>query len=350
MIHSLKIQNFRCYEDLDLDGLKRINIVVGENSSGKTALLESIFLASAGSPEIALRFRAMRGLGSGIHIAPERKAYEALWKDLFYSLDQRQDISIELRGTPESTRGLRVFYGESGSLTLPLEGQALDSSLLVPIVFEWRAHNGMTSRAEAKVVDKTLELGGVPLINRSAFFSSTVIAANPTENATRFSELSKENKLEPLLEAFAQAFPKVKNLSLELSGGVLLLFGTVESLQEKIPLGMVSSGANKLASVLLGIATYPRGVVLVDEIENGFYFETLSTIWKVVLDSCIRYDTQFFASTHSDECLKAALPSIRGNEDEFSLVRTWKKDGISHARAFAGRQLESAIEEGVEVR
>jgi DNA replication and repair protein RecF len=45
MIESLEVTNFRGFERLELHGLRRINVIVGENSSGKTAFLESVFLA-----------------------------------------------------------------------------------------------------------------------------------------------------------------------------------------------------------------------------------------------------------------------------------------------------------------
>ena len=43
MISELKIESFRGFTSLDLRGLKRVNLVVGENNAGKTSLLEGIF-------------------------------------------------------------------------------------------------------------------------------------------------------------------------------------------------------------------------------------------------------------------------------------------------------------------
>jgi AAA15 family ATPase/GTPase len=47
MLKSLKIENFRGFELLELNQLGRINLLVGENNSGKTSVLEAVqFLAS----------------------------------------------------------------------------------------------------------------------------------------------------------------------------------------------------------------------------------------------------------------------------------------------------------------
>ena len=110
MIHSMRINNFRCFEELAIDDLGAINVIVGDNAAGKTALLESIFLACTGGPEVAMRMRAWRGSGQFMSIGRTRFIYESLWQDLFYRLDQRREIKIELIGTPENARSFRAWY------------------------------------------------------------------------------------------------------------------------------------------------------------------------------------------------------------------------------------------------
>lgn len=43
-IQSLQIQAFRQLKDMSVEDLRRINLLVGENSSGKTSVLEAIAL------------------------------------------------------------------------------------------------------------------------------------------------------------------------------------------------------------------------------------------------------------------------------------------------------------------
>src|SRR4051812_1702023 len=96
VVESLEIQNFRCFNRLRLKGLKRINVVVGENASGKTSLLESLFLVAGTGAQAAFKIRVFRGF-SGLEIENSRLAYESLWKDLFYNFDQGKPISIVLQ-------------------------------------------------------------------------------------------------------------------------------------------------------------------------------------------------------------------------------------------------------------
>ena len=48
LITSLKLQNFRNYEELKVDFNKDVNIIYGDNAQGKTNILEAIFLTSIG--------------------------------------------------------------------------------------------------------------------------------------------------------------------------------------------------------------------------------------------------------------------------------------------------------------
>ncbi len=351
MIESLAVKNFRCFETLELHGLKRINIIVGRNSSGKTALLESIFIAAGGSPEIALRLRALRGLGQLLQMAVDRTSYESLWRDLFSDFDQTRTISVSLVGPPASTRSVTIGYGDQESLTLPFGKQPLDSPFIVPIVFEWRDHKGDLYKAEVKVTKDGLSITGAGETLPVFFFSSGfAVLSNPAENATRFSELSTEGREGTVVEALRQQFPYIRDLSIQISSGVPVLHATVEHFRVKVPVGVLSGGINKLLSILLAVADKPQSVVLVDEIENGFYYDVMPAIWSTLLNSSIERNTQIFASTHSQECLNAALSCISSNEDEFCLIRTESQDGHCVAKIFSGRQLESAIEQHIDVR
>jgi AAA15 family ATPase/GTPase len=134
MVESLEVKNFRCFQDLKLRGLRTINLIVGLNSSGKTSLLESIFIAAGANPEIAIRIRAFRGLGQMIQLSADRTVYESLWRDLFFNFNQSKTISCKLIGSPSNTRSLDISYTSLEPLTLPFGKDVGESPLIVPIM------------------------------------------------------------------------------------------------------------------------------------------------------------------------------------------------------------------------
>ena len=47
-LNSLKLLNFRNYDDLYIDFNKKVNLLVGKNGQGKTNIVESIYMLSFG--------------------------------------------------------------------------------------------------------------------------------------------------------------------------------------------------------------------------------------------------------------------------------------------------------------
>ena len=42
MYKSFRVKNFRCFKDLQINDLGRVNLISGKNNTGKTALLEAM--------------------------------------------------------------------------------------------------------------------------------------------------------------------------------------------------------------------------------------------------------------------------------------------------------------------
>ena len=44
MYKSFHVKNFRCFKDLQINDLGRVNLIAGKNNTGKTALMEAMYL------------------------------------------------------------------------------------------------------------------------------------------------------------------------------------------------------------------------------------------------------------------------------------------------------------------
>jgi AAA15 family ATPase/GTPase len=172
----------------------------------------------------------------------------------------------------------------------------------------------------------------------------------PSEAANQFSEFSKKKKDGPVRKALKAVFPSITDISVENNAGSSTLYCSVPWMDEKSPVALVSSGINKLLVILLGIASMSKGVIAVDELENGIYYKTYPDIWKSVLHFAERFDVQVFVSTHSMECLRAALPAMHKKEHKFRLLRCERSKSKRIVRVFDGQSFEAAMEYKTEVR
>lgn len=115
-------------------------------------------------------------------------------------------------------------------------------------------------------------------------------------------------------------------------------------------MSLASGGMNKLVAILLAITDQSGGIVIVDEIENGFYHKHMPIIWQALLDFARLYDCQIFVSTHSAECLNAVARIAEESPDDFCMLRAVHTGDGTIVRRFDGQQFAHAVLDSVEVR
>lgn len=100
MLKSLYIQNFRQFRDLRIEPLKRINLIAGKNNSGKTGVLEALYLLFVQGDKIRDFPSAFRNRHSS-----EKDDFESFWMWLPYqrgikeqaTLDTAFELNFEVR-------------------------------------------------------------------------------------------------------------------------------------------------------------------------------------------------------------------------------------------------------------
>ncbi|PWU05591.1 MAG: hypothetical protein C5B51_14095 [Terriglobia bacterium] len=355
MINSIDIKNFRCFKEQKITGLKRFNFIVGESGSGKTALLESIFLAGGANPEIYFRVRRWRGFSEALQMEGTKYAYESVFRDLFYNFRQETGAYIRLQDSERGYRSLQIGYESNEALDLPLKASSSASEdvfTVPPIVFKWE-NPKQISRSEVEVrEDGRLKMTGKRDVYPVTFVNPQTI--NAAQNALRYSELSKRNKESLFFEALHHVFPEVHGVSLEAIAGEFMIHVSLDGLSEKLPIVDLSGGMNKYISIVLSVISMANGAVIVDEMENGFYYRSLPMMLRNMMELCEENKTQLFATTHSYEFLQSVAEVIR-KDDKLKKHTTLVRLERDHAeqpsiKVIDGHGYEAAISSNFEVR
>jgi AAA15 family ATPase/GTPase len=79
MIKDIEINNFRCFDRLQVSECKRINLISGKNNVGKTALLEAILLSNMPNKDTII---SLGGLRRETFFS-EKESSEKMWGNLF---------------------------------------------------------------------------------------------------------------------------------------------------------------------------------------------------------------------------------------------------------------------------
>ena len=101
MINNIQIKNFRLFDKLEIKDLKRINLFVGRNNSGKSTILESIFLnIGATNAKLPIIINAFRNLD---------RLDDITFRSFFHDFNIEEPIEIKItRQNPKEFRNLYI--------------------------------------------------------------------------------------------------------------------------------------------------------------------------------------------------------------------------------------------------
>jgi predicted ATPase len=347
MISSLSIKNFRGFEKLILQDLTKFNVIVGDSGSGKTALLEAIFLAGAANPEVYMRMRGWRGMGQAVQVSGSKRSFESVFRELFFGFQKKTTATISFIDSNAGKRSVDITYQSNEQYSLEPGSDSVNPWVVDPILFTWNLDGKVNlGRVEFQ------KDGRMAFLGFSQVYPVWLVSPQAPDLLTEhFSELSKRNDIGPLIASVNDVFPSVTSLSLESIAGQLVICASVPYLSEKIPLGMISGGINKFLWILLAIASNENGIVMIDEFENALYFSSLKPIMRSIVSFAELYRVQILATTHSHEALAAIASVMEERPEQFTLMRASRDtEGKLSMAATHGPKAISIIEQGIEVR
>ena len=364
MYKSFTAKNYRCFTDLTIEPLERINLIVGKNNVGKTALLEALWLYHGyHNPSLGASVSAYRGL-------ERQKANELMW-DLFSEFDPTRTIELICQDSDDQPKSLHITTQERPVSHIPLRnriqervsGYELLTAKVVgqkvttepvksEVLFTYHDSSGEPIQTCVYVgPDGTMRFEQPATVEKlKGVFLVARRPDNPQDLVESFSDLAIDKKENKIIQTLQIIESRLKNLAIQHRGGVPTIYGDV-GLARLVPLPLMGDGIGRLLGIALAISTAPGGIVLIDEVESGLHYTVMSQVWQAIARLAREYDVQIFATTHNEECIRAAHQAFAADEVyDFALHRLEWVKGAIRAVTYDQETLEAAIEIDVEVR
>ena len=107
----------------------------------------------------------------------------------------------------------------------------------------------------------------------------------------------------------------------------------------------------RLFGIALALASSSGGFLLIDEAENGIHHTAQRALWSMILQTARASGTQVLATTHSWDCVRGFAEAAADSEPGAGvLVRLDRADAALRAVVYSQEALETAAEQGIEVR
>jgi len=325
MISTLELRQFRGLEHVKFENLGRANLIVGGNNTGKTSVLEALVLLHGSTEQLKSLPRTFRELPRS-----EQDLGLGFWK-LLVRGDNIDEFKVQ--GDAEMLRGTKY---EGKWIIGP--GEKVNSAVVT-------LHNN--GNAGVNNVERALKLS---ILSTKQAAPETVsdlfnqIAPLNPENEDKLEELLRKS-IEPRLRRLRYAKPQGTHTHLvyaDLGNGPML------------PFTQLGQAFARTLQVYCEIFAERPQILLVDEIENGLYYEGLEDYWRGLMAVLEDQDVQLFATTHSRECMEAAHRTAAAMEgDPLRFLRLDRRVDDPEqivATSFGTEEMATAIEFNREMR
>lgn len=315
MFHNIEINRLRGIKRSKIEGLKQINLFFGKNNCGKSSLLDAIFLISGiSNPKLPLNVNIIRNY---------RRLEPSDMKLDFYSLDMSSPIVIKAEN--DETRELQISVVESSSSKVNLLGEDnnvastdLDNKYGLVLKYKVDEHAYESSIILSHSSNNSLE----QRIKMPAHYKEKLTCRylNPkfdfTTSINGLVDVIKNKDEAFIVNALRLIEPNIKDFVLS-QNEVLVDIG----LDKRIPINMMGDGARKILSILTCIYECKNGIVLIDELSNGFHYSVMKGVWRAIVSVAKKNNVQIFATTHDLDSIKGLRDAaMSGEEYDDSIV------------------------------
>ena len=365
MYRSFTIKNFRCFDELTVEGMGRINLIAGKNNVGKTALLEALWLLSGPDlPGSSQRIDSFRGLPwAGL---------DAAFYDIFLDNDPQNRVKITAQGDWETNtlRKLEIYLSQR-SRTYSTTSGGLESSAIQQmtrtqdeseheIVFDYLHDDGKkyTSRAWCTHHQPMQPAPGVPIGREGivqerdrihnisyAAFMPALYRRDLYVTATMFSAIQLRGEDDKVLRLIRPLEPRLNRLTIISIDNVPVIHAYLNGMKRPMPIQLLGEGLNRVLALALSMSEATGSLLLIDEIENGLHHRVHSAVFPTLLKLAKELDVQIFATTHSSECIRTAYNSFEEEDKaEFAFYRLSRVNEDVKAVYFDNEMMETSIE------
>ena len=322
MISSIHIRGYRGFMDFEMSGLERVNLLVGTNNSGKTSVLEAIYLLASRGDPLALWGVLWRRGERLAGVDRNERSPELDVSHLFNGHDAHVGSKFALSAkndTPE--RQVTFSIGEikidqstanaareragvqvPSGLGLHIKGNPVPPVPVIPLSRSGGLYSDVLTprRLRRKTAEDEGEIAAQFITAESLDGSELIslwdkVALTPNESRV----LSALKFLDCDIDRIAA---QAGGQNYAGRGGFIV---KLKGLEHPIPIGSMGDGMWRMLAMAIAIAHCKGGVLLIDEIDTGLHYSVLTNMWRLIFGAARELDVQVFATTHSSDCIKS---------------------------------------------
>lgn len=359
-LDSLEIKNFRAFKHLTIEKLGRVNLIVGKNSVGKTALLEALWLYAARRPSLVWEILQRHDEAGDIELLESQTEKGTRYrvdvsKHLFHG--RVEPFTEHLTTEIGSMHSLERHFSLTALWTRAIETEKLvtlrevaEASTYNPAIPGFSIDIDGTDN-QLYLIDRTARLTKPIKPFPHVFLGSEGLTVQLAENW--WNQVALTEREDVVIQALNIIDPNIQRIAfINRSDTTQTRYPLVRMTNnERTPLRSLGDGLNQLFYVILALVNAESGFCLVDEIETGLHYTTMYPLWELIFRIAKELNIQVFATTHSDDCVRAFQDAAQANEQVAGqLIRLERWNDKHTAIVLDEKDLEASVKYNIETR
>lgn len=359
MINKVTIENFKGFQSIEINNLRRVNLISGMNNTGKTSLLEAIFLFhDRVSPDAFLK-PVIRREVQQFDLTPEfifhtfysDFNFKAPFKIIVEDSGHKGIASYSLKPKNKQT----IAIDKNNYNFSPVLSSAQESFEVMEVNYLQDNKQAGTSKIQINNGQLEVNFESVVPANKIAVFVPSSSRGNAHNDAQFISNIDIMNGMGELTSYLQMVDSRLNSISLLTISGRPAIYVDI-GLKRKIPMSQMGEGISKLTSILAAILSNPNSVIMIDEIENGIHYSLMPKLWGVIFKASQSKNCQIFATTHSHDVLQGVSDFMNNDDNKdyeksFTYIRLDKdKNGIVTPKTYSTTALITSIERDWDIR
>ena len=343
-LSHLEVNNFRCFDHIEVDGLTNVNLFVGKNSAGKSTLLEGILnayyqIVVFGNSRVEYQDKCMDDFRLFFHNLDIKN--NARFEASFYDGEKR---TLEITANSYDMLEMLGDKKNGGIKNLKCDCKIVRKSGELPFSYfiKWNS-DGFAIKDSHSMPDE--------ISHRHPYYLSPNIIDRHESFINEYRAIVKRKEKDILLKGLQSFDSRVKNVD-EIED----ICFDVEGVNEYLPLNFMGGGFRRYFSILVPMLGHNSECVFIDEIENGLHYSNLSKLWNALIQFSVRNNIQLFLTTHSLETMESLknvledeeMAEYRDKVKVFKVAKTEKKGYQTYGYEF--NEFQTALNSLIEMR
>lgn len=324
-VKNIYFKNFKCFEELEFDGLKRVNLIGGKNNVGKTSFMEGVNLAVSSNDSLQL----------------SAKVEEMIFRR------QIKDSDFEIDFFYNDTNIINIIINKKNIFIEYIdEMNEYDAEYQddIEYVYEYIPHLNLQLNEDKKRINIHDMLGKkLYVLNKKDdthfIYSSKISEYNIAVFYSTLINLGKEDYIDNSLKIFDENIVGLR----QIFNNKVTLKLKLKDREKPVLLSSFGEGINRYIAIICAIWASKDGYLFIDEIENGIHYTNYPKLWKLIFDISKEANCQIFAATHSKECIEAFNKENKDNEGLYLEFYRNQKTGLINIKDRDNEQLEYAL-------